>query len=736
MGRTGLRPVLDVRGSPRRPPRRSRHRFRHWWERNWWLVLASAAITAFVLAFVGAKGDFLTRMNTALRLLPLGFSETSGLSPALQAARFIAPLVFAYATLRAVTRLFDERLEDVRAGRARGHSVVCGLGGQGTALVEGLLELGKVVAIERDPTSLAVRACRDAGATVLVGDAAEPDLLRRANVNHAQNVLVTCGRDAVNAQVVANLLHAAAPRQGRMLLAYAAVSDPRMYLFLLGRSFARPRVHLEFFNVYERGAKALLAASPREPDGPVLVLGAGRLGRTLVSELGRRRFERAAAPGENLEVHVVDLHARARCDELLARYSRLGDVCDLLPHELDVESPRFDELLADMSQPGVAFICFDDDAVAIGVTLGLLRQARTPFPIVARVSDQTAGFSALLEEDQRRLRLTNYRPVSITKEVCRAERVLEGRRGQLAREAHETHRRLGLAGPYDVPWSRLSEQGRERNLRHADDIARQLERAGYRLGPLLDWGEPLLSLPPADVEAMSEMEHERWMAERLQSGWRYGPVRDDDARVHPDLVQWAELPEDRKDINRALVLERPAMLARADIELARLSVDELVARAIHDAYLEHRMATGAAAGSEPSLETWDVLAPELQASSHGQACNVLAVLGELGYRIVPAERDVEPAVPGADERELIARRVHEAWAEQREDAGWRTGAARDDELRLHPDLVPWEELPEDRRDIDRHLVERLPQLLGAAGLVITRATESAAGAARTVPATV
>ena len=55
---------------------------------------------------------------------------------------------------------------------------------------------------------------------------------------------------------------------------------------------------------------------------------------------------------------------------------------------------------------------------------------------------------------------------------------------------------------------------------------------------------------------------------------------------------------------------------------------------------------------------------------------------------------------------------------------------RDNPNRFHPDLVPWEELSEGRRDIDRRLVQAIPSLLAAAGLELTEAFRPGASANR------
>lgn len=52
--------------------------------------------------------------------------------------------------------------------------------------------------------------------------------------------------------------------------------------------------------------------------------------------------------------------------------------------------------------------------------------------------------------------------------------------------------------------------------------------------------------------------------------------------------------------------------------------------------------------------------------------------------------------------EDLARNVHEVWAKNRLQEGWRYGKERDDVLKLHPCLVPYEDLPESEKEFDRN----------------------------------
>lgn len=51
--------------------------------------------------------------------------------------------------------------------------------------------------------------------------------------------------------------------------------------------------------------------------------------------------------------------------------------------------------------------------------------------------------------------------------------------------------------------------------------------------------------------------------------------------------------------------------------------------------------------------------------------------------------------------ELIAKNVHEVWSLGRISDGWTYGEKRDDELKTHPGLVPYEKLSEEEKNYDR-----------------------------------
>lgn len=70
--------------------------------------------------------------------------------------------------------------------------------------------------------------------------------------------------------------------------------------------------------------------------------------------------------------------------------------------------------------------------------------------------------------------------------------------------------------------------------------------------------------------------------------------------------------------------------------------------------------------------------------------------------------------------EQIAKNVHEVWAETRIAQGWTYGKERDDQLKKHPCLIPYEELPESEKIYDRNTSQQTLKLIMLLGFKIVK----------------
>ena len=68
--------------------------------------------------------------------------------------------------------------------------------------------------------------------------------------------------------------------------------------------------------------------------------------------------------------------------------------------------------------------------------------------------------------------------------------------------------------------------------------------------------------------------------------------------------------------------------------------------------------------------------------------------------------------------ETLAKHNHDVWAKQRIEEGWSHGPFRDEREKKHPDLLPYEKLPESEKQYDRSSVSETIKIILALGFRI------------------
>ncbi|KAK6433315.1 hypothetical protein LTR95_010508 [Oleoguttula sp. CCFEE 5521] len=124
-------------------------------------------------------------------------------------------------------------------------------------------------------------------------------------------------------------------------------------------------------------------------------------------------------------------------------------------------------------------------------------------------------------------------------------------------------------------WDDLSGELKESTRAQADDIPRKLRATGCFMLEDTEHeprGEPLVHVPQFGGEELlmlSEMEHERFNAERLQRQWRMG-ARNSKQRTTPFLVPWRDLTQEWKDVDTVMVKCVPGILESAGWRIYRM----------------------------------------------------------------------------------------------------------------------------------------------------------------------
>jgi ryanodine receptor 2 len=70
-------------------------------------------------------------------------------------------------------------------------------------------------------------------------------------------------------------------------------------------------------------------------------------------------------------------------------------------------------------------------------------------------------------------------------------------------------------------------------------------------------------------EKIAENVHDIWAQQRIQQGWSYGEVRDDEQKHHPCLVPYNELPESEKEYDRNTAMETLKLIIKLNWKIER-----------------------------------------------------------------------------------------------------------------------------------------------------------------------
>ncbi|MFQ5864543.1 MAG: NAD-binding protein [bacterium] len=579
---------------------------RLWWQAYQWPVIAGIALFALALGYIGFRNYFLALGESrwpldifylALQLFVLQSGAILGpVGWELELARWLAPAVAAYTALKAVAVIFREQLQSLRVRFIKDHIVICGLGRKGLLLAQRFCELGRrVLVIEQNEGNDRIDRCREQGALVMIGNAVDQVLLRQARVHRAKHLISVCGDDGVNAEVAVLARELVKDRQGEVLTCIVHIVDPQLCHLLREQEIGTGRVdafRLEFFNNFDSGARAWLNEYPAfdetgtvNGDRPhLLIVGVGRLGESLIVHAAKKWKALSSPANEKLRITIIDQLAKIKLESLCLRYPQLPKVCELVPQQINIESPDFqraDFLFDDHNKCNITsvYVCLDDDPFALSAALALHYRLREyKIPIVVRMTHD-AGLATLLRgEEVAGGTFDRLHAFGLLDKTYKPELLLAGTHEILARAIHEDYvykqRKEGQTpqtNPSMVPWEELPEQLKESNRRQADHIGIKLQAIGCGIAPLTDWDAELFEFTEEEIELMAEMEHERWMSERLQAGWRYAPgEKNIKKKTSPYLVPMQELPEEIKELDRNTVRELPLFLAQAGFQIYRL----------------------------------------------------------------------------------------------------------------------------------------------------------------------
>ncbi len=579
-----------------------RTRVKPWLIENRWTIMLMLWAAAMALGYrgfakyYGAQGIEKTPWDLIYLSLQL-FTVESGSVPGhlsweLETARLLAPVATVYTAVQAVAVVFRDRVQRLRLRFFHHHIVICGLGRRGMLLAREFRARGdNVVVIEHDDDNDRIEPCRENGCIVLIGNAVDREVLSEAQAHRARHVITLCSNDGVNAEVAVTCRSLPRPKGLPPLTCIVQIVDAQLLNVMKAQDMRMGNngsFRLEFFNAFDRGARAILQEHPPFRGGGdkgrgVLTIGLGRMGESLVVHMARGWRNGAASEREKLRLLLIDRHAKSRKEYLMLHYPLLSHLSELEALEMDVTSPEFyraDYLFDEAGNPAVSaiYICLDDDSRAMAAALALIDRTQAyDVPIVVRMTHQ-GGLAALVRgSDDLSPGLRNLHPFGVFDHTCSPELVLGGTHEMLARGIHEHLVRHASSFPehflprgVELPWQDLHVSHRDAFRRQADQIGQKLIAARCSVVPLVDWDAAAFAFEPHQVELLAKMEHDYFVQERLNLRWTYFPGLERVApRTQPLKLKWEERSAETQEQYREIIRGLPRFLAGVDFQICR-----------------------------------------------------------------------------------------------------------------------------------------------------------------------
>ena len=485
-----------------------------------------------------------------------------------------------------------------------GHVIVCGLNSRSYLVINDLVKRKiKPVIIESDAKNTFIESCKMLGLIVLNGLPSDPNMLKKAGVKKAAYVISLNDVDEDNAEVALNVMRMVPEKKHQTLTCIIQVINPQLYGIIRKHAFSARKdssIRIEFFNQYALGARTLLDLYPAFPSAetttsplPIVILGAGRLGESILSRIARTWYLSHKGEQTRLTIVLMDVNAGQIRESLLIQYPKLSQACDLGALTLDVRSAAFKngEFLKNplLDRGFVAYICLDDDSLGLYAALTLHQYtADKEVRFIVRMDHNTSVAKLIADEQVGLKSIREIHPVNMFELTANSQLILAGEEEILARSIHENYcikeQKKGQTRETNrmlVSWDELGaltekkdgiagEKYRESNRKQANFIWTKLSLVGCEIGPVTDWDAPLeFRFTPEETERLSSLEHERWMSEKVDGGWRYGEKRDDAQKLHPSLVPYEDLSDPEKEKDRDTIRQIPEILSRIDFQVSR-----------------------------------------------------------------------------------------------------------------------------------------------------------------------
>ena len=309
---------------------------------------------------------------------------------------------------------------------------------------------------------------------------------------------------------------------------------------------------------------------------------------------------------------------------------------------------------------------------------------------------------------------------------------------QIAESLYEDMRRarMLITTPFTFnnEFEGLSEEEKTVWFEYASEIPAKLKSLNLFIRPFRDFCRTCI-ITDTDIEKLACMDHEYYFRQSFNPHPDKKNKSNNPKRINPEPIPFQNIPGARKWYFKELNYLIPPQLKKIGYEIIRPDetfeitspMIKSLARAIHsryvqemrsrdsyeEAYLNNHVLNYPEDIRSHYQTDFDNLPEDIKYSNMDNALHIPTKLLSIGYRIRPVKKGYKSVtLPlNEDETEAMASVEHIRWSWDKRLNGWIYGNVKDISNKVHPGLIPYQDLSESEKEKDRELVRLIPSLL-------------------------
>jgi len=568
---------------------------------EWWIVLL-LGLTAYILAIIGfnimymqagVERNIFDLAFQSIRLFgmkfPTGFQ--SPLPWQLEVARWMAPGVIIYTAAKAILYFVQREYKSFQLSYKKDRIIVTSLNEKSRFLIKDLLKNGeKVVVLAGIIDSRKLDEVEKEGAVIVEGDITNKKFLDNIGAQKAKYFVFLEEDDETNisnAISVYNYLVEFAKDKKQTIFTHVAddiklseLMELKFFEKYLEKNEANNNCEIRVFSMNERTTRILFKAySPDvftmiKPDSEqvrVAVFGSGKLAQSMVIRLARLGHY---ANRQKLKITLFH-DGDSMVKKLLQNFPEIRDLIEFeninAPLELfDIDA--FNKLQREQPFNAVYLLC-ENDSLSSNILKKLIKNdAEKLINVVLALMNPEGILSKWYDVHAiANIRLNKF---NVIEESFTKWSIISEKMDDLAKLAHASYlppvRERNPEKASHKEWEFLGIDFKNQNREQADHLDVKVRALGCKIVPEDSIEEEFIIDEKSGIfEILAETEHNRWAGHMILSGWKLGDKRDDENKIHSDLIPYEKLSEEVKQYDRDTVLNMPVLLEKLGLKLVK-----------------------------------------------------------------------------------------------------------------------------------------------------------------------